>query len=336
MKKTILILLVCLIPMFGFATSVFYESFEYANHDMTPPIGWTCDDQSWLCGHFEKDHNRKAHDGDWYAFTNTDDAWMFMPLYMSSQLKYTYSYWAISDGTYELEFWAGSEANVDHMSQLLFSVTVSGGQYEQLFSEIITPLSEYQYFGIHAIASEGAYHLTIDEVEVNMINKYDFTASPYMAETSLFPGEQTYYRFDVQNLGYEPIDVIFSPSYEYFTDIHFTVEGNLCTLFHLEPYETKQVITEATLRPTAVPGTRCWLDINMVLECDCATAMTTLWVNVLDPVGIDEHQTDEGHQQVELFDLTGKKVNPSNLKPGIYIERTVSAQGISTKKIVKK
>lgn len=335
MKRLLLILLVCLAPAFAFASSIFYESFEYANHDMTSPIGWTCDDDSWLCGHFDKDHNRTAHSGDWYAFTNANDAWMFMPLWISSQLKYRFSSWVISDGTYELEFWAGTADDVEHMSQHLFTVTVSGGQYASFSEYIETITADFEYFGIHAVAAEGAYYLTIDEVNVDMVNKYEFIATPATAETSLYPGEEVAFRFDVHNLGYEPIDVIFFPSNEYFTDIHFTVEGTQCTTFHLEPDETKQVITEATLLPTVVPGTRCFLDVLMDLDCSCATAMATLWVNVLDPDGIEEQEGFDDIQQVEIYDLTGKKVDAAHLKPGIYLEKTVSTKGISTRKFVK-
>ncbi|MBQ3710566.1 MAG: T9SS type A sorting domain-containing protein [Bacteroidales bacterium] len=335
MKKLLLILVIGLQPVFSFASGILFESFEYANHDMTSPIGWTCDDQSWLCGHFDKDHNRTAHAGDWYAFTNADDSWMFMELFLSSQLKYRFSSWVISDGAYELEFWAGTEDNAEHMDQLLFTVTVDEGNYNKVSAYIETITADYPYFGIHAVASEGAYHLTIDEVSVDMVSKYDFQATPTTIQTSLYPGEQIVFRFDVQNLGYEPIDVIFSPSYEYFTDIHFTVEGTPCTVFHLEPDETKQVITEATLLPTVAVGSTCWLDIMLVLDCNCATSMTTLLVDVIESDGLAEFENENEALQVELFDLTGKKVDPSHLKAGIYIERTVSAQGVSTRKIVK-
>ena len=96
MKKVLFTLIVCFITTFAFADSVFIESFEYANHDLTAPIGWFCDDNSWLCGYLDKDHNRTPHTGNWYAFTNTEDSWMFMPLYFSSQLRYRPSFWAIS------------------------------------------------------------------------------------------------------------------------------------------------------------------------------------------------------------------------------------------------
>ena len=363
MKKTLLTLFICLIASFSFADSILIEGFEYANHDNEPPIGWTCDDSSWLCGYLDKDHNRTAHSGNWYAYTNADESWMFMPLFFSSELKYRFSYWAISDGSYEVEFWAGDDASQEHMTTFLFSSTVDVGDYEKFSAYIESLPSDFQYFGIHAVAAEGAYHLTIDDVNVDMVNRYDFCANPFNADTVLYPNSQATYHFDVQNLGYEPIEVIFSPSHEYFTDIHFFVEGSQCTTFHLEPDQTKRVTAEATLLPTIQAGTTCWLDIMLVLDCNCATAMTTLWVAVLDPTETAEHHTDvdiypnpaldhivihnKGLQQVEVIDITGKtiitkmadqdqlQIDLTNLNAGVYIVKTISEQGPAVRRIVK-
>ena len=63
----------------AFAGSILIEGFEYANHDFVKPIGWVCDDDSWLCGYLEKDHNRIPHTGNWYAFSNADDSSSIIP-----------------------------------------------------------------------------------------------------------------------------------------------------------------------------------------------------------------------------------------------------------------
>ena len=101
----------------------------------------------------------------------------------------------------------------------------------------------------------------------------------------------------------------------------------------------------------------------LVLDCDCATSMTTLWVTVLDPTTTAEHEegvkifpnpaNDQinisavGLKQVEVTDVTGKEIlgvqadhdnlqlDLSHLKSGIYMIRTVSEQGVSTHKILK-
>ena len=363
MKQLTLTFLALLLALNSFADNIFMESFEYANHDNEPPIGWICEDQSWLCGYQDKDHNRSPHTGNWYAYTDAEESWMFMPLFFSSELKYRYSFWTVSDGTYEVEFWLGNEANTAQMEQQLFSTTVSQGEYDKVSVYIESIAANYQYFGIHAIAHEGAYHLTIDDVYVDMVGKYDFSATPSNADTVLYPNSQAIHHFDVQNLGYEPIDVILSPSHEYFTDIHFYVDGSQCTVFHLEPDETKAVTAEATLIPAMQVGATCWLDIMLVLDCNCATSMTTLWVTVIEPAGIAEHKdsfslfpnpaTDNilinrsGLQQVYITDVTGKRVvnrstdqdelllDVSQLKSGIYFVTTISAKGSETQKIVK-
>ncbi len=335
MKKILLTLSLILSMTMAFADSVLIEGFEYANHDLTPPIGWNCDDNSWLCGYQPKDHNRIPHTGNWYAFTDTDDAWMFMELYMGHDLKYRYYYWAISDGEYDVEVWAGSGPSTEQMTQLLFTKTVNSGEYEQ-FSEYIENLStDYEYFGIHAIAHEGAHYLTIDDVYIDMVVKYAIASTPYNADTILYPGGQTNYTFSVQNLGYEPFEVIIQPSHEYFTDFHFYVEGNQCTMFHLEPNESKKVTAVATLKPDIQAGASVWLDIMLVLDCDCATSMTTLWVTVVEPTGLTEQENPNEVLQVEWFDLTGKKVDPANLKAGVYIKRTTTDKGITTRKIIR-
>ena len=64
--------------------------------------------------------------------------------------------------------------------------------------------------------------------------------------------------------------------------------------------------------------------------------MLTLWVTVgHDTTGIEEFEDEEVIQQVEVYDLTGRKMNPSDLKAGIYIERTTTSKGVSTKKFAK-
>lgn len=364
MKKLTLTLFALLLTSLSFADSMLIESFEYANHDSEIPIGWTCDDQSWLCGYQEKDHNRLPHTGNWYAFTNAEESWMFMPLYFSSQLKYRLSCWSISDGEYDLEFWLGHEADASQMAHQICSFNISGGEFEKVAIYVESLSSNYDFFGIRAIAHEGAAYLTIDDINVDMVAKYEFISNPSSADTVLFPGSQATHHFSVHNLGYLPIDVILSPSHEYFNNIHFTVNGNPCNTFHLEPDEEKQVIAEATLLPSIPIGSTCWLDIMLLLDCDCATSMTTLWVTVVSPTETDEHSTGitafpnpadnyininvKGLRQVVVTDLYGKNVitmatdhddyrlDVSQLKPGIYFVTTTTDQGSTTQKIVKK
>lgn len=363
MKKQLLTLLICLIAGIAYADGIFFEGFEYANHDLQTPVGWSCDDQSWLCGYLDKDHNRVPHNGNWYAFTNAEDSWMFMPMYMSTELKYRYSCWAVSDGSYTLEFWGGNEASPEGMSQLFLQTTVNSGNYEKFSVYIQEIQNNYQYFGLRAVADAGAYHLTIDDINVDMVEKYSFVANPTEAFVELYPGQQTEYVFKIQNTGYEPINVIFSPSHEYFPQTSFYVDGNLCTRCHVEPDEIVAVTVLATLSSSVLPGSTCWLDIMLVLDCDCATAMTTLWVTVLDPLEANDHTEEtclypnpvtdfftvkaEGLRQVTLKDVTGRtlttlatdqdeaRIDMRDYPAGIYFATISTSSGKQTEKIIK-
>ena len=364
MKYLLFTLFALALSLTTFADSLLIEGFEYGNHDLTTPVGWTCNDQSWLCGYLEKDHNRIPHTGNWYAFTDAEECWMFMPMYLSSQLKYRFACWAISDGNYDLEFWAGNEAVADQMTHCLGTFNVDGGDYDKMSVYIETLPDNYEFFGIRAVAHEGASRLTIDDVRVDMVARYEFMATPSNADTVLYPASQASYHFDVQNLGYTPIEVILSPSHEYFDNFHYYVEGEPRSTFPLEPDETKSVVVEATLLPSVEVGSICWLDIMLLLDCDCATAMTTLWVTVIEPLSTEEVPSEvtlypnpasdqltieaEGLRQVEVYDLTGKKVlsasttqdklpiDMTSLNTGIYLVRMITEQGVSTKKVLKK
>lgn len=336
MKKTILIALICLISSGAFANDIFIEGFEYANHDNTVPTGWVCDDSSWLCGYQVKDHNRVPHAGNWYAFTDSDDSWMFMALYFDTELRYRPGFWAISDGAYDVEFWAGNEASPSGMTNLLFSATVSSGFYER-FTEYIENIPEnYTYFGIHAVAHEGAYRLTIDDINIDMVEKYKLATNPSSVETVMMPGSRVTVKFDVINTGYEDLEVYMTPHSDYFTDVELTVDGQSYAPFNTVANQVVHCTCSATLRSDVAMGSRCWVDINLTVSCSCTTGLFTLWTTVGDPsVSVDEHGSEEEVLQVDYYDLTGKRIDPSNLKSGIFIEKTVTTRGVFTKKIMK-
>ena len=363
MKKALFTLIFFLAVGCSFAEGILFEGFEYANHDMQTPIGWTCTDQSWLCGYLDKDHNRTPHTGNWYAFTNTDDAWMFMPLYFSHEIRYRFTYWAIADGSFQVEFWLGNGASSGQMSQQLFTDEVTQDNYEEFSTYIEDITSDYQYFGIHAIAASGSYHLSIDDLVVDMVGKYDMEVTPYTFNAILNPGEQATIQYTVQNTGYEPLEIFMTPYSDYFTNVQFHINGNLQSSFPTEPTEKVDVTCTAVLRTDLDPGTIGWMDIMFTVSCDCVTRMATLWVTVGDPTQTTENNQEtqlfpnptidylninvKGLQRVEVNDLTGKTVLRVNadrddvrldltpLLPGMYFVTTISKQGTSTQKLVK-
>ena len=362
MKKHLLTLLACLVATTSFAGSILLEGFEYANHDMTVPVGWTSNDESWVCGHLEKDHNRKPHSGNWYAFSNAEESWMFMPMYLLESIQYRFSCWAISDSHYLLEFWAGPTASSASMHTLLLSASVDSGVYEHFSSYVETIPEGCEYVGIRAVANEGSSFLTIDDIEVDMVEQYTFEAEAITGDTAMFPGTQATFRYLIHNTGYDAVDITMHPSYEYFTDFSFAANGidNGAT-FPTWPDEVVEVTVYATLRPEVQPGTVAWLDIQMTIPCNCNTAMVTFWVTPLDMTGLSEDSipsisvfpnpaTDfvtveaEGLQLVRVSDATGRTIKsvPTNgnalqldltdLKAGTYF---ISAKTRSTSSFVK-
>ena len=361
MKKLFLTLWMALLANWTFAGNLFNQGFEYANHDLECPIGWTCDDGSWLCGYLEKDHNRLPHSGNWYAFSNAGDSWMYMQLPLFSRMDYRFSCWAISDGDFQLEFWAGSTPDPDNMHTQLLTATISGGIYENCSSYIDTIPSGCDYIAIHAVAGSGATYLTIDDIEIDMVQQYDFEASAITGDTSMYPGTQAIFRFFVHNTGYDPLDITAHPSDEYFTDFSCYVDGVSGMTFHVQPDEIVKVTVYATLRPEIEPGMVTWLDIIMTIPCGCNTAMVTFWVTPLEPLGMSEDNmtslsvfpnpaTDfvtveaEGLQSVIVLDEKGRMLKsvPANgntlqldltdLKAGLYF---ISAKTRSTSSFVK-
>ena len=361
MKKLFLTLIVCLVATFSFAGNILNEGFEYANHDLEKPIGWTCDDNSWLCGYLDKDHNRTPHSGNWYAFSDAEDAWMFMPLYLIESMRYRFTLWAISDGSFQLEIWTGSAPNPDAMHTQFYSTAVNSNEYHKYSVYVETIPAESVYVGIRAIANEGASHLTIDDIEVDMVEQYSFIAEPITGDTSMYPGTQASFKFIVQNTGYDPVSVTTHPSDEYFIDFTCIANGEVGMTFPTEPDEIVEVTMTATLRPEIEPGTVCWLDIPMTIPCNCNTALVTFWVTPLDitstventPVEISVFPNPtsdfvtieaEDLQQVTLMDLTGKTLSShategrsihldiSDLKAGVYL---ISVKTRSTSSFVK-
>jgi hypothetical protein len=361
MKKLTLTLFACLVATFSFAGNLLNEGFEYANHDFEVPVGWTCDDHSWVCGYQEKDHNRIPHTGNWYAFSNAQDSWMYMPMYLMETLRYRFTLWAITDGTFQLEIWAGSAPNPENMHTQFLSTAVAGGEYERISVYVETIPPDCQYFGIRAIGTNRDAYLTIDDIEVDMVEQYTFDAEAVTGDTTMYPGSEGSFRFLVHNVGYDELDITMHPSNEYFTNFSCIANGVGGMTIHADPDEIVEVTMTATLRPEIEPGTVSWLDILMTIPCNCNTAMVTFWVTPLDPTGVSEDHmpnisvfpnptsdfvTVEAEDLliVNVLDATGRTIKsvPANgnalqldltgLKSGTYF---ISAKTRSTSSFVK-
>ena len=299
MKKALFTVLACLLASFTYAGSILIEGFEYANHDMTSPVGWTCDDDSWLCGYLEKDHNRIPHAGNWYAFTNTDDAWMYMPMTLLQNMRYRFTCWAISDGSFQLEFKAGNAPDPNSMTFSMMTATVEGGAYDKFSAYVQTIPAGCTYVGIHAVAQSGATYLTIDDVAIDMVEEYEFAVHEINNDTVMYPGTQATFYYEVENLGYEYLYMHMSPSYEFFENIEFHQNGETGTNFYIYPDETVLVTATATLKSTVEPGSISWLDIVFTIPCDCATGLATFWVMPLGTV--DEFPLRQHFEEPDMY-----------------------------------
>jgi len=294
MKKILITLIMMILGLsHGLSENLLNEGFEYANNDGETPVGWICANETWLCGYLEKDHNRVAHTGDWYAYTNSAESWMFMPISFYNSMKYHISLWAISDGGYQLELWAGNAAYPSAMVEPLLSTVVNSGDYEQFSVFIEEMASDYQYFGIHAVSAYGDYILTIDDIIVNWVSMYDFHVNPYSIQTMMSPGEQITFRCNMINDGYETLNMFMTPNTDHFTDVHFFVSGEQTNTFPIEPFSTVEIICEATLLPTVEPGGLCWMDVMFTIDCGCASSMFTLWADVSND-DIEDHHLCSG------------------------------------------
>ncbi|MBP5573135.1 MAG: T9SS type A sorting domain-containing protein [Bacteroidales bacterium] len=356
MKHLFLTLLALTLSFYSFADSILIEGFEYGNHDLQVPVGWSSADQSWLSGYQDKDHNRTPRTGNWYAFTNAEESWMYMPLYFSSQLRYRFSLWTVSDGSYTLEFWLGSSPDPDDMGLLLHSVGIDGGDYQEVSFDVNSLPSDYVYLGIRAVASTGAAHLTIDDIDIKMINRYDMDINPYSFDTVMEPGSRITIEYEVKNTGFEDLDVYMTPYTEYFTDISFTVDGANGRTFPTVPNQVVRCTCTATLLPTVTPGTRGWMDIMFTVSCDCITRMTTLWFDAIEPTDVNEQQATvkvfpnpshgdvslEGNGMVTVTNTLGQIVMTRQLEgketftlpKGLYLVRIENVDGIQTTKLI--
>lgn len=277
MKRFVITLLILIATRFAYAGSILFDSFEYANQDGQAPNGWVTANDTWLAGYLPKDHNRIAHTGNWYAYTDSNESWMFMQMNMSEQLKYRFSLWAISDGGYQLEIWAGSAAYPSAMTQLLLSDIVNIGGYEHFSAFIDEVAANHEYFGIHAVSAYGDYVLTIDDINVDLVEKYAMQVTPDNMQTSMTPGSEVEFSFKFINVGYEPLNVYITPQTEYFTNIHLYANGVEAPTFPAATDEIVEIRGVATMLPNIAVGSITWIDIMFTLDCGCATAMFTFW-----------------------------------------------------------
>jgi hypothetical protein len=290
---------------------------------------------------------------------------MFMQLYLLTSMQYRISCWAISDGSCQLELWAGTSPAATDMHTLLFSTTVGSDAYEKISAYAETIPADCEYIGIRALTNGNATHLTIDDIDIDMVEQYDFIAEPITGDSSMYPGSQGSFSFWVHNIGYDAVDITAHPSNEFFTDFSCQFNGTTGMTFPTQPGERVMLTLTATLRPEIEPGTVCWLDVNMTIPCNCNTAMVTFWVTPLEleqttentvpmvsvyPNPASDYVIVEGEEvtRITILDLTGKvvmtipvetrqtRVDVSGLMSGLYFIVGESSDGRIQRSLLKR
>ncbi len=290
MKRLVFTLALLAMAAMASAETILEEGFEYGNHDLQVPVGWKCPDSSWLCGHLDKDHNRIPHQGGWYAFANADESWMYIRTDLIEGIHYSFSFWAISDGSFDLEVRYGyvphgSMPTPEMMTRtLLPSSEVNLPEYQKFTVTLEGDTTFAPYIAFHCIRKEGAWYLSMDDFRIEMMQQYDFMATPIANDTmSVYVGDEAHFRFAVDNMGYDTATLTLSANDQFFTNARFYLNGQQTTRFSIAPGERLRFDAFATMLPELNAHEISWIDIVVHSTHNCQTSMVTFWCYSLVP-----------------------------------------------------
>ena len=323
MKKVFLTAIICLLARYAFAEVIFHDSFEYANTEGNTPVGWYDDAHGWASRQFEHEHNCKPHNGNWYAYTQADEAWLFTPVTFLTHLHYQVSLWTVSEGAFQLEMCYCRDKTPESAETIIMPLSeVNFEEYQEMRGDI-EPLETLEgYFGIHVIKAGGTA-LCIDDVTIAQTFQYAFEVKAVTTDTiALEYGETAYFKFNVYNIGYDTETLTLYGSDEMFTDIHFTCEGEEVGRFDIAPNEVKSFDVEATLRNEECPYPIAWIDVIVSSTHNCNTGMATFYAHPKKPTSVSEQSANvqvfpnpcsdfmkievSGFQQVTIYDVNGR------------------------------
>lgn len=344
MKKYFFILLICLVTSYAYSDIVFQDGFEFANTEGEVPVGWISPENQWVCGQFEKDHNRKPHFGNWYTYTQEDESWLFIQAESLFGIHYDLSFWAISDGAYQMEICYGNNPNPESMNGWIAEpFEINNDNYQQFSTEY--ELYEYYdlYIGIHA-TSTGGTALCIDDVAIDQMHQYAFIVKTITTDTiDLAYGESANFKFSVFNTGYDQETLVLSSPSEMFTDTHYYINGEAVSRFDIEPGENIIIDVTSTLIDQEIPYSYAWLDVMVGSTHNCNTGMASFFVKPIQGTQISENKeiiniypnpsshiiniSNDEITEATIFDGNGRKILSSNsnhidiqnLKPGLYL-----------------
>ena len=360
MKKLIFILLICLTASYGFSESIFQDSFEYANTEGETPVGWNCPENSWICGKFEQENNCKPHTGNWYIYTQNEDSWIFLRADALFGLHYNLSFWAISDGAFQMEICYGDNPDPESMNgQIASAIEIGSNNYQEISAEYELFENYELYLGFHAISNGGAA-LCIDDVAIDQMHQYDFIVKAITTDTlELAFGESASFRFSAINTGYDQETLVLSSPSEMFTDTHYSINGEPVTRFDIEPNEKIIVDVTSTLIDQEIPYPYAWLDVMVGSTHNCNTGLASFYVKPIPMTQTHETQSfaiiypnpaskmlnigANDFQEAIIYDESGRQILTSRqknidiqgLKSGIYFIAIKTARQTLRQSFVK-
>lgn len=287
MKKYLLTTFL-LINTLLFGQTIMEEGFENGNTDGNSPTGWICDADGWVCGQFEKERNRKAHSGDWYAYaTYNRDKWMYKAIDCQANSYYRISFWHITSGigTFNLEVKGGTASNPTAMTNSIVApLSLNNNVYQNVTAVFQVPISGTYYIGFHAYADNAPWYLTIDDVVIETSDLYNFSIEALTADTMAYMGELCPLRFLITNTGAEEETINLEALGDDFDEITFAYNNNTITNITIPSGGTAIVTANAMIPISGIQhNTISTLTINASSSHNNVSHQITFDVTILQP-----------------------------------------------------
>lgn len=256
MKKSFLLISIIFLTNFLHAQIVFEEGFENNNTNGNPPQSWICDTDGWLAGEGIQNHNREAHTGDWYAYLNWDsDQWMYKEVTLEAGETYEFSLFYQTDGStgFSFEVNYGTNANPGAMQNEIFPLsTVENEDYLELIETFVCNTSDTYYIGIHGIADNNPWYLTMDDIKLRKVNDYSFQLERLNADTLIYTGDSYDYLIQIENTGLIEDEIEFAASSDWETHFFNEDGSGPISSIDLDSFESKNVILRQSVPASEV------------------------------------------------------------------------------------
>ena len=126
-----------------------------------------CDEKTWTCTEGQMQYT-------WHSKNNADD-WFFVPVRLSAADRMLQiSFKMKSQGNYEekLEVFYGAAATPASMTESLFSIVRTGGQFEDYTNTLtVDPSTGIGYFGFHAASDADKYGINVKDIVIESLSQ---------------------------------------------------------------------------------------------------------------------------------------------------------------------